>query len=57
MKYVSLTGGLGNQMFIYAFYEELRARGERSSLFVQHRSNSRKYGHQGYELEKIFRRR
>ena len=54
MKYISLTGGLGNQMFIYAFCEELRARGERSSLFVQHRANSKKYGHQGYELEKIF---
>ena len=54
MKYVSLTGGLGNQMFIYAFYEELRARGNRATIFVQHRSNSKKYGHQGYELEKIF---
>ena len=54
MKYVAITGGLGNQMFIYAFCEELRARGLKTALFVLHRANSKKYGHQGYELEKIF---
>lgn len=54
MKYVALTGGLGNQMFIYAFCEELRARGYKSVLFIQHRYNLKKYGHQGYELEKLF---
>ena len=54
MKFVTLTGGLGNQMFIYAFCEELRARGQNASLFIQHRTNLKKYGHQGYELEKLF---
>lgn len=54
MKYVALTGGLGNQLFIYAFCEELRARGHNVSLFIQHRTNLKKYGHQGYELEKLF---
>jgi hypothetical protein len=54
MKFVALTGGLGNQMFIYAFCEELRARGQNASLFIQHRTNLKKYGHQGYELEKLF---
>ena len=54
MKFVALTGGLGNQMFIYAFCEELRTRGESASLFIQHRTNLKKYGHQGYELEKLF---
>lgn len=54
MKYVALTGGLGNQLFIYAFCEELRARGHKTVLFIQHRTNLKKYGHQGYELEKLF---
>jgi hypothetical protein len=54
MKFITITGGLGNQMFIYAFCEELRARGYNSTLFIQHRYNLRKYGHQGYELEKLF---
>ncbi len=54
MKYVTITGGLGNQMFIYAFCEELRARGNKTTLFVQHRINRMAYGHQGYELEKLF---
>ena len=54
MKYVALTGGLGNQMFIYAFCEELRARGEKTVIFVQHRFNQKAYGQQGYELEKLF---
>ncbi|MFZ4798841.1 MAG: alpha-1,2-fucosyltransferase [Bacteroidia bacterium] len=54
MKFVALTGGLGNQMFIYAFCEELRIREQNASLFIQHRTNLKKYGHQGYELEKLF---
>jgi Glycosyl transferase family 11. len=54
MKFVALTGGLGNQMFIYAFCEGLRAKGYKSALFIQHRTNQKAYGHQGYELEKLF---
>lgn len=54
MKFVALTGGLGNQMFIYAFCEELRMRGFSANLFIQHKTNLSKYGHQGYELEKFF---
>ncbi|MFT3754072.1 MAG: alpha-1,2-fucosyltransferase [Paludibacter sp.] len=54
MKFVAITGGLGNQMFIYAFCEELRSRGHKAVLFIQHSTNLKKYGHQGYELEKLF---
>jgi hypothetical protein len=54
MKFVTITGGLGNQIFIYSFCESLRARGEKVALFVPHRTNSQAYGHQGYELEKLF---
>jgi hypothetical protein len=54
MKFIALTGGLGNQMFIYALCEELRFQGQKSVVFIQHRCNQKKYGHQGYELEKLF---
>jgi hypothetical protein len=55
MKFVTITGGLGNQMFNYALCEELRTRGYNSVLFIPYKANSKKrYGHQGYELEKIF---
>jgi len=54
MKYVALTGGLGNQMFIYAFCIGLRHRGEKTVLFVPRDNNSKGYGDQGYELDKLF---
>lgn len=54
MKYVALTGGLGNQMFVYAFCVGLRQRGEKTVLFVPRNRNSKGYGHQGYELDKLF---
>jgi len=54
MKCVALTGGLGNQMFIYAFCVGLRQRGEKTVLFIPRTENSKGYGHQGYELDKLF---
>lgn len=54
MKYVALTGGLGNQMFIYAFCVGLRQRGQNAVLFVPRNKNSKGYGHQGYELDRLF---
>jgi hypothetical protein len=54
LKYFTLNGGLGNQMFVYALCEEFRYRGQKSVLFIQHHTNLKKYGHQGYELEKLF---
>lgn len=54
LKYVTITGGLGNQMFVYAFCLELRKRGFNTILFAPRKKNSRGYGHQGYELKKLF---
>jgi len=54
MKYIALTGGLGNQLFIYAFCLELRAKGVKAVLFVPRIKDSKGYGHQGYELDKLF---
>lgn len=54
MKFVALTGGLGNQLFIYAFCMELRQRGYRTVLFKPYSDDAKAYGHQGYELKKLF---
>jgi len=54
MKFVSIAGGLGNQMFAYAFCLSLRARREKAVLYISRGKNSNNYGHQGYELEKLF---
>lgn len=54
MKYVTITGGLGNQMFVYAFCLELRERGYNAILFAPRKKNSKGYGYQGYELKKLF---
>lgn len=54
MKFISLTGGLGNQMFIYAFCEAIREKNQKAVLHIPFKRNTKKYGHQGYEIEKIF---
>lgn len=54
MKIVKILGGLGNQMFQYAFYLALRNRFPNEELYVD-TSCFRKYPlHNGYELAKIF---
>ena len=53
MNYVALTGGLGNQMFIYAFKISL-SKVNKAVLFHPYRKNSSQYGHAGYQLEQIF---
>lgn len=51
MKYVAIDGGLGNQMFQYAFVEVLRSRGNK----VKALQTNLKYEHKaGYELERVF---
>lgn len=54
MKYVTITGGLGNQMFVYAFCLKLRKLGHKAVLWVPRVHDSKGYGHQGYELRKLF---
>ena len=50
MNYVLINSGLGNQMFQYAFYLGLKAKG----LRVQPLLSSKRTGHCGYELERVF---
>lgn len=54
MKLVNAAGGLGNQMFQYALCLALRKHGYKTFLFISENYNSHSYGHQGYELEKLF---
>lgn len=53
MKLVAATGGLGNQMFDYAFMVKL-AQENKASLFHPYRDSSKRYGHAGFQLEEIF---
>ena len=52
MKLMKMTGGLGNQMFIYAFYLQMRKRFSDTSIDISEISN--KYEHNGFELNDIF---
>lgn len=54
MKFVQVSGGLGNQMFNYAFCLELRELGYNTILLVTRKKSSKGYGHQGFELDKVF---
>ena len=53
MKLVAATGGLGNQMFDYAFMVRL-SRDNKASMFHPYKNNSKRYGHAGFQLEEIF---
>lgn len=51
MKYVAVDGGLGNQMFQYAFMLALKAKGNDTCLFCPHK----KWEHKsGFELSRVF---
>lgn len=52
MKYVVITGGLGNQMFIYAFMLNLRKMGYVSMPILLR--TGKKYGYHKYELPIVF---
>ena len=54
MNYVELTGGLGNQMFIYAFKVFL-SQNNKTLLFHPYCNHSKHYGHAGFQLDTIFR--
>lgn len=53
MKLVAVTGGLGNQMFEYAFMVRL-SKDYDARLFHPYGDQSERYGHTGYQLEKVF---
>lgn len=52
MKIIVITGGLGNQMFQYAFYLELKQRNAKAVLNTSLYSQIKI--HNGYELERCF---
>ena len=52
MRLIKMIGGLGNQMFIYAFYLQMRKRFSDTRIDL---SDMRHYNvHNGYELERVF---
>lgn len=53
MKLVAATGGLGNQMFDYAFMVRL-SKEHKARLFHPYGDKSNRYGHAGFQLEQIF---
>lgn len=53
MKLVAVTGGLGNQMFGYAFMVRL-SKDYDARLFHPYGNRSRRYGHAGFQLEEVF---
>lgn len=52
MQHILLNGGLGNQMFQYAFYLSLKNKGHR--CIIDNSMFSYVKMHSGYELEKVF---
>lgn len=53
MKLVAATGGLGNQMFGYAFMMHW-AQAHKAYFFHPYGDNSGRYGHAGFQLNEIF---
>lgn len=51
MKYVAIDGGLGNQMFQYAFLLALKRKGHKVNLFL---SNNNWEHKAGFELSRVF---
>lgn len=53
MRLIKMTGGLGNQMFIYAFYMQMKRRFANTRIDLSDMMHYRV--HNGYELHRIFR--
>lgn len=53
MKLIAATGGLGNQMFDYAFMVRL-SKEHSARLFHPYSDKSGRYGHAGFQLQEVF---
>lgn len=52
---VNIKGGLGNQMFQYAFYQAvLQQKNEKEQIYLDIEQCVSGFSHHGYELEKVF---
>lgn len=52
MRLIKMTGGLGNQMFIYAFYLRMKKRHTNTRIDL---SDMMHYNvHHGYEMHRVF---
>ncbi len=56
MQYIAATGGLGNQMFTYAFMVARSKKGQ-AILFHPYRRHSYHYGQEGFQVDKVFQLR
>lgn len=52
MRLIKMTGGLGNQMFIYALY--LRMRRDFPNTRIDLSDMQHYHAHQGYEMHRVF---
>lgn len=52
MRWIKITGGLGNQMFIYAFYLQMRKRFKDARIDLSDMLHYK--AHNGYELQRVF---
>ena len=52
MRLIKMIGGLGNQMFIYAFYLQMRKRFSDTRIDLSDMRHS--HAHNGYELDRVF---
>ena len=56
MQYIAATGGLGNQMFTYAFMVARSKKGQ-ATFFHPYRRHSYHYGQEGLQVDRIFQLR
>ena len=52
MRFIKMTGGLGNQMFIYAFYMRMKKHYSNTRIDLSDMVHYK--AHNGYELHRIF---
>ncbi len=52
MRLIKMTGGLGNQMFIYALYISMKQRGLNACIDLSDMMHY--HVHHGYEMHRVF---
>lgn len=52
MRFIKMTGGLGNQMFIYAFYMRMKKHYSNTRIDLSDMVHYK--AHNGYEMHRVF---